>query len=94
MSTWISTGSSYDEDERLKTRAGHAFAYNPDNGRIASNTVAGITTSYASDLMDRITNIAHRTASGSLIRSLDYAYDASSMITQKRISNNEQGIPK
>jgi RHS repeat-associated protein len=46
--------------------------------RIASITSleSGIVTSYAYDIMDRATNISYRTASGSLIRSLDYQYDA------------------
>ena len=41
--------------------------------------------------MDHTTNIAYRTANGSLIRSLEYAYDAASMITNKvQASGNGQ----
>ena len=91
---WINTSCAYDEAERLKIKGSHAFAYNPDNGRMASisNTVDGITTSYAYDLMDRVTNIAHRTASGTLIRSLDYAYDDASMITNKIIAGGATSV--
>ncbi len=90
---FITTTSTYDEAERLKTRDSHVFVYNPDNGHTAavSNTVSGIACSYGYDLMDRITNITYRTTSGSLIRSLDYAYDAASMITNKvQASGNGQ----
>ena len=91
---------SYDAAERLEaisaTDAGtFSYTYNPANGAIAtvSNTVSGITASYAYDLMDRTTNIAYTASNGSLIRSLGYEYDAASMIVQKRISNNESGTP-
>ncbi|MCF7818477.1 MAG: hypothetical protein K9M54_11410, partial [Kiritimatiellales bacterium] len=86
---WISTGSTYDEAERLATRDSHAFAYDPANGRLASvsNILDGIATSYAYDLMDRVTNIVYRASDGSLIRSLDYAYDAAGMITNKVVND-------
>lgn len=92
----------YDAAERLKEISRKdaeaqrfVYEYNTDNGQVASvsNTVSGITCSYEYDLMDRATNIAYRTSSGSLIRSLDYEYNAVSMIVQKRISNSEQGAP-
>ncbi len=83
----LATTNTYDEAERLETRGSHAYVYNPENDLLAtvSNTVDGIATSYAYDLMDRVTNITHRTASRALIRSLDYAYDAAGMITNKTI---------
>jgi len=42
-----------------------------------------LTAAYASDMLDRVTNITYRTAGGGLVRSFAYAYDASSLITQK-----------
>jgi RHS repeat-associated protein len=85
----------YDAAERLTNitvAAGvtqsFAYAYSPVNGRIATitNAQSGITTTYAYDLMDYTTNISYRTASGTLIRSLDYQYDALGMITNRVIS--------
>ena len=86
------TARSFDAAERLKsitteTTERFVYEYNTGNGQVASvsNTVSGITCSYEYDLMDRTTNIAYRTSSGSLIRSLDYAYDAVGMIKEKTI---------
>ena len=61
------------------------YSYSPLNGRISSitNLESGLVTTYAHDLMDRVTNILYRTSNETLIRSLNYAYDASSMITEK-----------
>jgi hypothetical protein len=42
-----------------------------------------LTVSYASDILDRVTNITYRTASGEIVRAFSYAYDLSGMITQK-----------
>ena len=94
---------SYDSAERLTEISSHqgteaqsfVHEYNTDNGRIASvsNTISGLTCSYEYDLMDRATNILYKTGSGSLIRGLEYEYDAASMIVEKRILNNEQGTP-
>jgi len=42
-----------------------------------------LTASYASDILDRVTNITYRTAGGVTMRSFAYSYDASSLITQK-----------
>ena len=42
-----------------------------------------MTAEYASDILDRVTNITYRTADGGLIQSFAYSYDASSLITQK-----------
>ncbi len=88
----LATAYSYDAAERLEeistTDAGaFEYVYNPTNGRVASvsNTVSGITTSYVYDLLDRTTNITYSASDGSLIRSLEYAYDAAGMITNKTI---------
>ncbi|WP_372808806.1 DUF6531 domain-containing protein, partial [Pontiella sp.] len=61
------------------------YSYSPENGLVAtvSNTVSGIATTYAYDLLDRATNITYTASDGSLIQSIDYAYDAASMITNK-----------
>jgi YD repeat-containing protein len=93
----ITSSYTYDSAERLTgiSQSGSgilplafSYIYSPVNGRISSitNLESGIVTSYAYDIMDRATNIAYRTASGSLIRSLDYQYDALGMITNKTVS--------
>ncbi|MEA2067727.1 MAG: RHS repeat-associated core domain-containing protein, partial [Verrucomicrobiota bacterium] len=96
------TAYAYDAAERLTeiSRKGaeaqsFAYGYSPVNGRVVSvaNSESGLTCSYEYDLLDRATNIAYRAGDGTLIRSLDYEYDAASMIIQKRISNSEQGTP-
>jgi hypothetical protein len=65
------------------------YAYNPTNGRVASvsNTVSGIMATYAYDLLDRATNITYSASDGSLIRSLEYAYDTAGMITNKVVND-------
>ena len=85
----------YDDAERLIEIISHegteaqsfVYAYNSENGRVASvsNTVSGLTCSYEYDVMDRATNIAYTTSDGSLIRSLEYEYNATSMIAKKTI---------
>jgi len=42
-----------------------------------------LTAAYASDILDRVTNITYRTAGGGLVRSFAYSYDAAGLITQK-----------
>ncbi|MDD4018291.1 MAG: RHS repeat-associated core domain-containing protein [Kiritimatiellae bacterium] len=42
-----------------------------------------MTAKYASDILDRVTNITYRTAGGGLVRSFAYAYDLSGLITQQ-----------
>jgi RHS repeat-associated protein len=42
--------------------------------------------------LDRATNIAYRTSTGDLIRSLDYQYDALGMITNKTVSGGSGSI--
>ena len=49
------------------------------------NSVSGITCFYEYDLMDHATNITYRTANSSLIRGLEYKYDAVGMIKEKKI---------
>jgi RHS repeat-associated protein len=93
----VATAYQYDHAERLTSIQSRPstldlqtfdYAYSPQNGRVASvtNTQSGIVTAYAYDLMDRATNISYRTSTGTLIRSLDYQYDALGMITNKVIS--------
>lgn len=91
----------YDAAERLgslatKDRKGtqrFVYAYNPENGLVASisNTVSGLVCTYAYDLMDRATSITYRAGNGSLIRALEYEYDAVSMITEKKIVDGASG---
>ncbi|MEE9368506.1 MAG: RHS repeat-associated core domain-containing protein, partial [Pontiella sp.] len=75
---------AYDTAERLEITGNHIYSYNPDNGQVAgiSNTITGITTSYAYDIMDQITNIAY-IASGTNIYSMAYEYDPTGMVTRK-----------
>ena len=98
-----SSAYTYDSAERLKSittenteyTEGFIYTYSPENGMVesVSNTVSGISCSYQYDIMDRATNIAYRTADGSLIRALDYTFNSAGMICKKRISNSEQGTP-
>jgi RHS repeat-associated protein len=94
--------SAYDAAERLTeiiadredaTTQRFIYSYNPENGRIASvsNSVSGLVCSYQYDLMDRATNITYRTGTN-LVRSLDYEYDAVSMITKKTESGGASSI--
>jgi RHS repeat-associated protein len=90
----------FDAAERLASVAGaqdagvFEYVYNPTNGRVASvsNTVSGITASYAYDLLDRATNITYSASDGSLIHSLEYAYDAAGMITNKTIKGGTTSV--
>jgi len=96
--TTPSSSYTYDAAERLTDILHHegtetqkfVYAYSPVNGMVVSvsNTVSGITCSYEYDLMDRVTNIVYETGSGSLIRGLEYEYDAVGMITEKKIADN------
>ncbi|MEI7850958.1 MAG: RHS repeat-associated core domain-containing protein [Kiritimatiellales bacterium] len=90
----IANAWAYDNAERLTkiSQSGSgilplafSYSYSPVNGHVAfiTNVQSGVVTSYAYDLMDRATNISYRTASGTLIRSLGYQYDALGMITNK-----------
>jgi len=96
-SSSTSTAYEYDEAERLTSIASGLstldlqtfdYAYSPINGRISSvtNSESGVVTSYAYDIMDRATNITYTASDDSLIRSLDYQYDALGMITNKVLS--------
>jgi RHS repeat-associated protein len=87
----IGNAYTYDAAERLtgifatedtETQS-FVYDYSPVNGRMASltNVESGIVTSWGYDIMDRVTNLSYRTASGTLIRSLNYQYDALGMIT-------------
>ncbi len=92
----------YDAAERLSKISsfggietqGFVYGYNTDNGQIVSvsNIVSGITCSYEYDLMDQATNIVYRKSDGSLIRSLEYEYDAVGMIKEKKIVDDTSGF--
>jgi len=97
----VVTAYTYDEAERLNsistapTNSTFLYSYSPVNGLVesVSNTVSGITCSYEYNLMDRATNIAYRASDGSLIRSLEYEYDAASMIARKTINGGTASPP-
>lgn len=61
------------------------YGYSPENGRVSSvsNLASGFVATYAYDIMDRATNISYHTSDGTLMRSLDYKYDAVGMIREK-----------
>ncbi len=42
-----------------------------------------MTAEYVSDILDRVTNITYRAASGAVVRSFAYSYDATDMITRQ-----------
>jgi YD repeat-containing protein len=71
--------------DKLFTPAGEiGFGYCPWNGKLAVVTNAnGTTTSYAYDVMDRVTNITWTTADGSRIGGLSYVYDAVGRIVSR-----------
>lgn len=98
----VVNGYTYDQAERLKgifTTEGaetqsFVYDYSPVNGRVSSvtNSESGIVTAYGYDILDRVTNISYRTASGSLIRSLFYQYDALGMITNVITRNDSSQL--
>ena len=63
-----------------------SYSYCGWSGLLSSVSNAALTAAYASDILDRVTNITYRTAGGGLVRSFAYAYDASSLITQKVVT--------
>jgi len=78
---------TYDAAERATgiSASGDTFAYTYDdkNGLAASLALgsSGVTASYEYDVLDRITQLAWRDASNSVLRSFDYTYDNAGMIT-------------
>ena len=93
----VSSSYTYDAAERLysisrpvpgsTTNSVFVYTYNPRNGAVASvqNTNIGITCFYGYDIMERIDSIRYTKSGGGLIRSVDYDYDATGMITNKTI---------
>ncbi len=100
----VAAAYQYDQAERLSeifATAGieaqrFVYKYSPLNGRVSSvtNSESGIVTAYAYDIMDRATNISYRTSTGSLLRSLDYQYDALGMITNVATGDGSQVTAK
>ena len=98
----IANAYTYDAAERLtgiSTTEGTEirsfdYSYSPVNGRVSSitNLESGIVTSYAYDIMDRVTNISYTASDDSVIRSLDYQYDALGMITNKTIVDEASSL--
>jgi RHS repeat-associated protein len=48
-----------------------------------THTLSGLVAGYGYDVMDRLTNLVWRDASGSVLRGFAYSYDSAGMITQK-----------
>jgi RHS repeat-associated protein len=83
----LSEKTTYDQAARLATQVTEAGTFTNTycdwSGGLESVSNSCLTASYASDILDRVTNITYRTASGETVRSFAYAYDLSGMITQK-----------
>lgn len=85
----ITNAYAYDAGERLlelaaKDRIGtqnFAYAYNVNNGLVASVSNAHLRASYQYDLMDRVTSIDWINSNGATILAFDYQYNAAGMIT-------------
>lgn len=98
----ISNSYEYDAAERLNVIStttgpetqGFSFVYDPRNGEVTSlqNTNSGITCTYGYDIMERIDTITYSKANGSLIRSINYGYDAAGMITNKTITGGVDSL--
>jgi RHS repeat-associated protein len=94
----LTAGRSYDAAERLaEIRSDNGlmaesfvYAYNSENGRIqsVSNTLTGITCTYAYDLLNRVTNILYNSTAGSVIGVIGYDYNAVGMITRKVVDGD------
>ncbi|MEI6644543.1 MAG: RHS repeat-associated core domain-containing protein [bacterium] len=85
--TLLSTKATYDAAARLVAQTSEAGMFTNTyctwSGGLESVSNSSLTASYASDILDRVTNITYKTASGEPMRSFTYAYDFSGMITQK-----------
>ncbi|MEI6644541.1 MAG: hypothetical protein WCP12_00730 [bacterium] len=79
--------ATFDQAARLATQTSDAGTFTNTycawSGGLESVSNSSLTASYASDILDRVTNITYKTASGEPMRSFTYAYDFSGMITQK-----------
>ena len=87
---YVTSDYIYDEIGQLKESNGTHYDYNSTNGLLASvsNTVFNCTYTY--DLMDRIEFMTYRKASGDLIQSIGYQYNALGMITNKVMESGSQ----
>jgi RHS repeat-associated protein len=90
----------YDQAERLReifTTEGtetqsFVYAYNPDNGLVASVSNANLRADYEYDLMDRITSIDWLNSSGASILSFDYQYNAAGIITNRVLTGGSGSV--
>lgn len=88
--TALRYGWTYDAAERPSLLTAQAASdrmttfqwnYDTNNGQVASVTNAAISELLGSDVLDRATNIACKTAAGTTVRSFGYAFSAAGMIT-------------
>jgi RHS repeat-associated protein len=83
----LSEKATYDQAARLaiQTSVAGTFtnAYCAWSGAIESVSNSCLTASYASDILERVTNITYRKSNGEILRSFFYAYNLAGMITQK-----------
>jgi len=83
----LSEKATYDQAARLAVQTTEAGVFTNTycswSGGLEAVSNSYLTASYSSDILDRVTNITYRTASGELVRALFYAYDLPGMITQK-----------
>jgi RHS repeat-associated protein len=83
---------AYDDNERLSSIS-HAtnnvgtfnYIYDDFRGNLScvSNTATQFRTEYEYDLLGRVTGIVYRNGGGVVLRSIEYSYDASGLITNK-----------
>jgi RHS repeat-associated protein len=79
--------TSFDQAARLAAQTSEAGTFTNTycawSGGLETVSNSSLTASYASDILDRVTNITYRIASGEIVRTFAYAYNLSGMITQK-----------
>jgi len=88
-SDFVTTAYKYDAAERLKeilTTEGaetqsFAYAYNTNNGLVASVSNSVLHAEYDYDILDRVESIEWKDSFGATILSFDYQYNAAGMIT-------------
>lgn len=79
--------ATFDQAARLVTQVTEAGIFTNTyctwSGGLETVSNSCLTASYASDILDRVTNITYRTANGEIVRAFAYEYDLSGMITRK-----------
>ena len=80
---------------KVESAAGTAvFGYSEWNGLAAVVTNGATVTEYAYDLMDRVTNVAWRTAGGEELGGIAYEYDALGRITARSLALGDDSFDR